>query len=154
RSDPERILELVYHEIVLREELGEKPLLQEYLRRFPQFELRLRLLFEVHQGLDLAELVGADEASTLTPDAREGPAPATNAKPSAIPGYQIVRELGRGGMGVVYLARQIGLNRLAALKMILAGDYAGDRELARFRTEIEAVGRLQHANIVQIYEVG
>jgi tRNA A-37 threonylcarbamoyl transferase component Bud32 len=71
-----------------------------------------------------------------------------------VPGYEIIRELGRGGMGIVYQARQIKLNRLVALKMILVAEYAGPEERARFQTEAEAVACLQHPNIVQIYEVG
>jgi WD40 repeat protein len=70
-----------------------------------------------------------------------------------IPGYQIERELGRGGMGVVYKARSDPLNRVVAVKMILAGEYAGVDAASRFLAEAGAVARLQHANIVQIYHV-
>ncbi len=72
----------------------------------------------------------------------------------AIPGYEIVGQLGRGGMGVVYQARQMNLNRVVALKMILAGADAGPTEMARFRGEAESVARLQHPNIVQVFDVG
>src|SRR5262249_41394734 len=71
-----------------------------------------------------------------------------------IPGYQILGELGRGGMGVVYLARHQALNRLVAVKMILAGEQASPEQLVRFRVEGEIVARLRHPNIVQIYEFG
>ncbi len=71
-----------------------------------------------------------------------------------MPGYALLRELGRGGMGVVYLARQEGLERLVALKTILQGGHASAEELARFRREGQAIARLHHPNIVQVYAVG
>lgn len=74
--------------------------------------------------------------------------------PASIGNYDIRSILGRGGMGVVYKARQRGLKRDVALKMILAGGHADNEMMGRFRAEAEAVARLQHPNIVQIHEIG
>jgi serine/threonine-protein kinase len=74
--------------------------------------------------------------------------------PIAVEGYELLATLGRGGMGVVFKARHVKLKRLVALKMIRTGRLAAAEELARFRTEAEAVARLRHPNVVQVHDVG
>jgi tetratricopeptide (TPR) repeat protein len=100
-----------------------------------------------------ASLETVDEARPTVAHPGEGVAPAPANLPD-VSGFELLSVLGRGGMGVVYKARQLSLKRLVALKMISAGGHAGPEELDRFRVEAEAAARLQHPNIVQIHEVG
>src|SRR5262249_4864569 len=72
----------------------------------------------------------------------------------ALPGYEIQGVLGRGGMGVVYRARQIELNRTVAVKVVLAGGHAEPAELTRFQAEAQAIARLRHPNLVVVYDAG
>src|SRR5262249_53589112 len=109
---------------------------------------------------------GAAEVTQALDPTRPGTGSGTTAGPSdatlatdsfqvgpVVPGYETESELGRGGMGVVYKARQVRLNRAVALKMILAGAHAGGEAAARFLAEAEAVAKLQHPNIVQIFHI-
>jgi tetratricopeptide (TPR) repeat protein len=142
----EDALVLIWGEALLRFEIGEAPQPAEYRDRFPRHADALAAQFALQSQLDKLP-----DARTLAPDQSPG---ATGPPRPRVPGYEILEELGRGGMGVVYQARHIQLSRLVALKMVLAGSRAGEPELRRFRAEAEAVARLQHPHIVQIFEVG
>ena len=90
----------------------------------------------------------------VTPDAMATADAPTGRGEPMVAGYEILGELGRGGMGVVYKARNVRLKRPCALKMILAGAHAAPAEVARFLAEAEAIARLQHSHIVQIRHIG
>ena len=152
RHDPEAQLDLIYNEIVLREERGEHPRAEEYLPRYPHLRNDLELHFEVHRALGDAVLTETPRLQ-CTETLPDGAAAARGGLPQP-PGYELVELLGRGGMGVVYKARHHGLRRHVALKMFEPGRTVFPREIVRFRTEAEAIARLQHPNIVQIFEIG
>jgi serine/threonine protein kinase len=131
---PELLRELILLEVFYRRRAGETPQPSEYAARFPVLDPKwIRdALSPPTQGRDM-----------LAPGG-----------PPAVPGYELLEVLGRGGMGVVYRARHVRLDRVVALKMILAAEHAGPEREARFRHEAESAARLQHPNIVQVFEVG
>jgi WD40 repeat protein/tRNA A-37 threonylcarbamoyl transferase component Bud32 len=118
--------------------------LAAHLEKCPRCEAAARSLDAVSDPV-----VEAYRESALVAPLAEPAAP-----PERVGGYEILEELGRGGMGVVYKARHLKLQRLVALKMLLGGSFVTSEERARFRIEAEAVARLRHPNIVQIYEIG
>jgi tRNA A-37 threonylcarbamoyl transferase component Bud32/tetratricopeptide (TPR) repeat protein len=135
-SNPADAADLIYHEYLLRVELGESPDWEEYLRDFPRYADRLRFLRQADQLV--AEAFGANDPVEET---------------ARLDDYELLEELGRGGMGVVFKARQKSLNRFVAVKMVRAGEVSDREGRKRFENEAQAVARLQHPNIVQIYEV-
>jgi len=126
--------------------------LEAAAQRHPELAEELRELWAVAQFAELAK-PRLSQTSILSP-ARPEQAPSTNALPRSFGDFYLLSELGRGGMGVVYKAKQQSLNRIVALKMVREAHLASESDRARFRTEAESAARLQHSNIVGVHEVG
>ncbi|MFO0818348.1 MAG: WD40 repeat domain-containing serine/threonine protein kinase [Pirellulales bacterium] len=140
-SDRDSLLrELLPIELHHRRQRGELVGAEEFARRFPWFN---------------AESLGSVFASLTETldvlDSTKGSSSPPTSETPVVPGFEILGELGRGAMGVVYQARQVKLGRIVALKMILT---SGPEQVRRFRAEAVTIARLQHPNIVQIYDVG
>src|SRR5262245_47192193 len=142
------LLDLAHIDLEYRLKAGEPADAEDYLARYPELLGRPGVESLRRHAADLRRRWGPrdpGEADTLP----AGPPP-----PLEIPGYEVLSELGRGGMGVVYLARQKSLGRLVALKTLDAFARPDSEEAARLRGESAATARLSHPNIVQVFEVG
>ena len=155
-SVPEQKLDLVLHGYLQAIDAGQSPDQEELLLQHPDLASELREFFadqekmkRFAQSVNKARLgeatIGADDSAETDKSLL---------RIRYFGDYELVEEIARGGMGVVYKAKQVSLNRIVALKMILAGQLASSAEVQRFRAEAEAAANLDHPNIVPIYEIG
>lgn len=170
--DREQLLDEIVTAYLMAVEAGQQPDTGELLALHPDLADELREFFVAQKSIDQAAAqmrglapapIPANEAPTLVPapphlkdvpNLVRGSVPANSVLGTIryFGDYELLKEIARGGMGVVYRARQVSLNRIVALKMILAGQLAWAGDVARFRTE--AAANLDHPNILPIYEVG
>ncbi len=174
-QNEELVLELIYLEYVLREEAGQRTIPDEYQQRFPQFAARIAKLFEFEKLLDpgwqAPETLGESPGTLMTPaiddalnhdhglrdhrsrDHRSGDH-GTRETLAQIGDYDCLSVIGRGGMGLVYLAVHRTLRRTAAIKVVSLLNGFDDKSTERFLNEARICGRLNHPQIVQIYDSG
>jgi eukaryotic-like serine/threonine-protein kinase len=128
---------------------GESVAIEDLCRDAPELLADLRREIAVVESMEEALCITRRNDAAVNRSAGSSPPPGT-----VVAGYELIEELGRGGMGVVFKARQVTLKRLVALKMVLAGGFQSPEGRARFLAEAAAVARLNHPNVVQIFECG
>jgi WD40 repeat protein/tRNA A-37 threonylcarbamoyl transferase component Bud32 len=142
-------------EMLEGDEQGMRP--DDWIERYPEYAVQLRSYLANRDQLE--QVAGPRAAAvdafapTLTPSG-EPVAPSVGTRIYYFGDYELLEEIARGGMGVVFKARQRSLNRIVALKMILSGQFSSAEDIQRFRSEAEAAGTLDHPSIVPIFEVG
>ena len=167
--------EIVAHEFRLRTECGDSPTTEEYLHRFPQQAPTLVTLLMPSTAMGSQITVTKDNAPTAVDPALSRDEPPRHSLETTLPmsreempkrqqkettnhanfgQYELLDEIARGAMGVVYRARHVTIDKIVALKMILAGQFATERQVEQFLREAQNAGRLEHDNIVRIYDAG
>lgn len=155
-DDPAAVLDLIYSEVLLREDRGEQPSDTEYSARFPELSDSLQRQFQLHRALQL-DSAGSPESQDIAAGSTQ-PGGLTGAplpeSAEAIDGFELLDVAGRGGTGVVYRARDRRLNRIVALKLIAGPDVCDPAQSQRILREAEAAARLRHPGIVQVFSTG
>ena len=150
-SPQRQTVEQLAEEFVERYRRGERPPLSEYTDRYPEHADEIRDLFP---ALVMMEQIAPDSERGVAARSPGVAAPATDRAPERLGDYRILREIGRGGMGVVYEAEQISLGRHVALKVLPQQLLLDPRQRKRFEREARAAARLHHTNIVPVFGVG
>ncbi|MEM9828047.1 MAG: serine/threonine-protein kinase, partial [Planctomycetota bacterium] len=162
--DEAHLLDLCYSEILLRQEFGDHPTSAEYIERFPNHADAIRRQFEVHDfledfdsGVDVSAADTKTELETHTKTKNSGPCRPGDPYFSwavDIPGYRVLRLIGQGGTGLVFLADQLSTRRRVAIKVMRAGSAADDELIARFEQETRAAASIRHPGIVGVLDAG
>jgi serine/threonine-protein kinase len=156
-ADRDERLARLFEELSEQQRRGLRPDVEAVARQHPDLADELRQLVNLAQIADAFARPASSgtratlplpRASQVAPEAAAGP------PPRFFDGYELIEEIGRGAMGVVYKAWESSLQRFVALKMVLRGEHASAADLARFRGEAQAAARLSHRNIVPVYKVG
>jgi eukaryotic-like serine/threonine-protein kinase len=162
-DSPDAALDVIYQELLLRRSRGERPELEEYIRRFPSFKDQLTRQFAIDhvmrtadETVDLQGITdrGESERKTEGSNLAEVTEAPRDVPGGLFPGYDVLGVIGRGGMGIVYKAWDTKLARVVAIKTITDIEHAGPGQLSRFLDEARVPARLKHPNIVTVYEVG
>lgn len=154
-TSDDAILAAALEELLAQSRGGRMPDLDRVIRAHPRLEHEIRELWATMMiAEDFASFHGELEALTQPRSDAVADSGTLPALPREFADFTLLEEIGRGGMGIVYRARQKSLDRTVALKMILRGDVASEVDLARFRAEAEAAAKVLHPHIVPVYEVG
>ena len=156
KGDNDRF-EKILAELIEAEESGTLGDVEGFVQKHAEFEKEIRDFLKDRKALELTNIVGhgfRDAATIFRSSEKRGVENKSLETVKYFGDYELTAEIARGGMGVVYRAMQTSLNRTVAIKMILAGGLASERDVERFKTEAESAAHLNHPNIVPIYEIG
>ena len=148
-SDDEPLVEVIAGEILERQRAGEKPTVDEYCEKYPEHAEDLRAFLPAMLVVEGLKPTSEDGSGTFGSQVE-----IDGKRAEAIGDYRILKEIGRGGMGVVYEAEQQSLGRRVALKVLPRSAAGDEKSLARFQREARAAAKMHHTNIVPVFEVG